>query len=63
MKAPTLTNNRVLTAKDESHGFVGFRQLLKKSRTLFADSFESDWEKKTGLPWREWGKHSDRDGS
>jgi len=63
MKAPTLTGNRVLTAKDESHAFVGIRHLLKKLRTFYAGSLEADWEKETGLPWREWGKYSDKNGN
>ena len=59
MKASTLTNNLVLTAKYESDDFAGIKKLLKKVKTFFAESFESDWEKKTGLDWREWGKRSD----
>jgi len=60
MKASILIDNRVLAAKDESHVFVGLRPLLKTIRTFFADSFESDWEKKTGLDWREWSKFPHR---
>ncbi len=59
MKASILTDSRVLTAKDESHVFIGIRQLLKKLGAFFADSFETDWEKKTGLLWREWSRRSD----
>ena len=56
VKASILTDNRVSTARYESRGFVVLKQLLKKLRTFFADSFESDWERKTGLDWEEWGK-------
>lgn len=59
MRASTLTGNRVLTGKNESLGFVGLRQLLNKMKAFWADSFESDWEKKTGLLWREWSRRSD----
>ena len=34
----------------------GWRKLFEKMKTFFDTKFESDWEKKTGLPWREWHK-------
>ena len=34
----------------------GWRRLLEKLKGFFDTKFESDWEKKTGLPWREWHK-------
>jgi len=34
----------------------GWKQLLEKLRGFFDNKFESDWEKKTGLNWQEWGK-------
>ena len=34
----------------------GWRRLFEKSKSLFDVKFQSDWEKKTGLMWREWGK-------
>lgn len=34
----------------------GWRRLFEKLKGLFDTRFESDWEKKTGLMWREWGK-------
>ncbi len=36
----------------------GWRSLFEKLHAFFTDKFESDWEKKTGLNWREWGKTS-----
>jgi len=36
----------------------GWKHLLEKLHGFFADKFESDWEKKTGLEWKEWGKPS-----
>jgi DNA-binding NtrC family response regulator len=34
----------------------GWKRLFKKLHSFFTEEFESDWEKKTGLNWREWGK-------
>ncbi len=34
----------------------GWRRLFEKLKGFFDSKFESDWEKKTGLNWREWGK-------
>jgi len=34
----------------------GWKRLLEKLRGFFDTKFESDWEKKTGLEWREWHK-------
>ena len=36
----------------------GWKSLFEKLHGFFTDKFESDWEKKTGLNWREWGKTS-----
>jgi CheY-like chemotaxis protein len=38
----------------------GWKRLFEKLHGFFTERFESDWEKKTGLAWREWGKFSDR---
>jgi CheY-like chemotaxis protein len=35
---------------------TGWKKLSKKLYTFFTDRFESDWEKKTGMPWQEWVK-------
>ena len=32
----------------------GWTKLFEKLHGFFTDRFESDWEKKTGLTWREW---------
>jgi CheY-like chemotaxis protein len=37
-----------------------WKRLFEKLHGFFTERFESDWEKKTGLAWREWGKFSDR---
>jgi DNA-binding NtrC family response regulator len=34
----------------------GWRRLLEKLKGFFDIKFESDWERKTGMQWREWGK-------
>ncbi len=35
---------------------TGWKRLSKKLYSFFTDRFESDWEKKTGMPWQEWAK-------
>jgi DNA-binding NtrC family response regulator len=35
---------------------TGWKRLLQKLNSFFNEAFESDWEKKTGMNWREWGK-------
>ncbi len=37
----------------------GWRRLFEKLKGFFDQKFESDWEKKTGLDWREWTKWGD----
>ncbi len=38
-------------------GAIGFwRSLLNELKASFNAPFESDWEKKSGLHWRDWGK-------
>ncbi len=34
----------------------GWKRLMEKLKWFFDSKFESDWEKKTGLMWQEWGK-------
>ncbi len=36
----------------------GWKRLFEKLKGYFDEKFESDWEKKTGLDWQEWGKFS-----
>jgi CheY-like chemotaxis protein len=35
---------------------TGWKRLLQKLHVFFNDRFVSDWEKKTGLDWKEWTK-------
>jgi len=34
----------------------GWKRLYEKLKDFFDSKFESDWEKKTGFNWQEWGK-------
>jgi len=34
----------------------GWKSLMEKLKKFFDSKFISDWEKKTDLPWQEWGK-------
>jgi len=34
----------------------GWKRLMGKLKSFFDAKFESDWEKKTGMNWQEWGK-------
>lgn len=34
----------------------GWKRVMEKLKWFFDSKFESDWEKKTGLMWQEWGK-------
>jgi DNA-binding NtrC family response regulator len=34
----------------------GWARLFEKLHSFFTERFESDWEKKTGMNWKEWGK-------
>ena len=39
------------------HGYLpGWKKLMKKLKRFFDSKFKSGWEKKTDLPWAEWGK-------
>ena len=56
MKASILTGERNAVANTELRGLTVWRHLCEKVKEFFEESFQSDWEKKTGLEWREWGK-------
>jgi hypothetical protein len=34
----------------------GWKRLFDNLKSFFDRKFESDWDKKTGLNWQEWGK-------
>jgi hypothetical protein len=54
MKASSLTGRRIVVVKKESNVLPLLKPLLQGMKGLLNESFESDWEKKTGLPWSEW---------
>ena len=35
----------------------GWKRLMEKLKRFFDSKFEPGWEKKTDLPWEEWGKY------
>ena len=39
----------------------GWKRLMERLKDFFDMRFETDWEKKTGLPWQEWGKLGERE--
>jgi|PlaIllAssembly_1097288.scaffolds.fasta_scaffold2433253_1 hypothetical protein len=39
-----------------SEGSSFWKRFFKELSTSFNAPFVSDWEKKSGLPWKEWGK-------
>lgn len=39
----------------------GWKRLFEKLKGYFDEKFETDWEKKTGLNWQEWGRVSGRE--
>ena len=57
MKAATLNSKQTVTLNHKLDGQSDWILLIKGLGRLFDDSYESDWEKKTGLPWQEWGKY------
>jgi hypothetical protein len=54
MKASSLTGRRVVVVRKEINVLPLLKPLLQRMKGFFNESFESDWEKKTGLPWSEW---------
>ncbi len=56
MKASILTSERNAVANIELRGLTAWGRLCEKVKEFFEEPFQSDWEKKTGLEWREWSK-------
>ncbi len=56
MKASILTGEKNVVANAEPRGLIVWRRLCEKVKEFFEEPFQSDWEKKTGLEWKEWGK-------
>jgi len=59
MKASVLTSERNVAANSELGVLTVWEHLFEKFKEFFEEPFWSDWEKKTGLDWREWGRRSD----
>jgi hypothetical protein len=54
MKGSSLTGRRVVVVKKEINVLPLLKLLLQRMKGFLNEPFESDWEKKTGLPWSEW---------
>lgn len=39
----------------------GWKRLMGTLKDFFDTRFETDWERKTGLPWKEWGKYGGKE--
>ncbi len=57
MRASILTGEVNLGVKDNLDLWSQWKNLFRGLEEFFGGSFESDWEKKTGLDWHEWGKY------
>jgi hypothetical protein len=57
MKASILTGEVILVAKEKFDLRSQWKSLFQKLEEFFSGPFESDWEKRTGLDWQEWGKY------
>ena len=60
MKASVLTSEASVVVNNELRVLTVCGHLFEKMKEFFEEPFESDWEKKTGLPWAEWGKRPAR---
>jgi hypothetical protein len=70
MKKSTLTSEAISGTGEEGdirlqdslrlEAVSWLRRLFNEVRASFDTLFESDWEKKAGRPWREWGKYGDK---
>jgi hypothetical protein len=56
MKASILTGRRVVVMNKGINVLPLLKLLLQRMKGFINESFESDWEKKSGLPWSEWRK-------
>ncbi len=57
MKASILTGEVNLAVKEKLNLGSQWKKLFEELEKFFGGSFESDWEKKTGLDWQEWGRY------
>ncbi len=57
MKAPVLAGEVNLVVREELDLERRWKKFFQDLEEFFRGSFESDWEQKTGLGCREWGKY------
>ena len=57
MKASILAGEVNLVVKEELDLRSQWKKLSQTLEEFFDGSFESEWEKRTGLHWQEWGKY------
>jgi len=57
MKTSILTGEVNLVVKEKLALRSQWKKLFQKLEEFFNGPFESDWEKRTGLDWKEWGKY------
>ena len=57
MKASILTGEGNFAVKEKIDVRSFWNNLFQKLEEFFDGSFDSDWEKKTGLDWQEWGRY------
>ena len=57
MKASILTGEGNLVVKEKIDVRSLWKNLFQELEEFLNGSFESDWEKKTGLDWQEWGRY------
>ena len=58
MQASVLTGEVNMVVKEKLDLRSQWKKLFRELEEFVVGSFESDWEKKTGLDWREWAKYS-----
>ncbi len=64
MRADTLTIDTPLAIDTQKTVPTTWSRFLKKLDHLLQNHFETEWERKTGMPWKEWttwgeGRQSD----
>ena len=59
MKASVLTSERNVVADNELGVLTVWEHPFEKMKEFFEEPFESDWEKKAEVRWREWDRSSD----
>jgi len=57
MKASILTGEGNFAVEEKIDVRSFWNNLFQKLEEFFDGSFDSDWEKKTGLDWQEWGRY------